>query len=193
MLVSQDELFAAIGKALHEWSLVEMDMASLFASLGSLGSNQDNDHQLFAAVISFETRLSMLDTRVPQSLLGQTEQKMWVKFSSRLSKQYKKRHQVAHFTLGRAQQDYIALPFLTTATIRNPTIPRLTVSQIKERTEGFKELKRVLEWFRQTNILEKDRAFMRWSGRSAPLQRNTPEPPYVSRIRESVAQIQERS
>ena len=60
-------------------------------------------HEVFGSIISFEVRLAICSRFMAPSSLEEVEQRIWRKMSARLSKFYKKRHEIAHFAIGRLQ------------------------------------------------------------------------------------------
>ena len=167
-----NQILYAVGSGLHSWSIVEIDLAHLFAALA-----KSNPHELFGAIISFETRLAITDRLMSLNPLEELEREMWTKLSARLSKFYKKRHELAHFTLGQKDERDVIYPFLTTANMRQPGKPCLDESQIQERIDRFMELSAALEWF--SKIVVRRRMPLE-AVRLTPLE----EPPLVARLRE---------
>ena len=172
------ELLYQVGSALHSWSIVEMDLSRYFGSLYSeLGSQA-----LFASVISFDTRLAMIDRLTDLSHLSSEDKAVWRKLSARLSKFYKKRHEVAHFTLGKSQKgEDVIFPFLTVATIGDKHKRQMTASQVGERVDKFMEFGPALAWFANAVV----RSRMPAQARTLP---PLEEPPLVARLRELVVQ-----
>src|SRR5690242_15628672 len=94
------ELWRNIGMALSTWSAVEIILSDLFANMVEM-KNGNKAHALFATIISFETRLQVLDRLMTYEGVDPVEMEMWARMSARLSRYYKKRHELAHFGIGR--------------------------------------------------------------------------------------------
>ena len=171
------DVLAAVGSGLHAWSLVEMALADLFASL-----SESHPHEVFGTIISFETRLAICDRLMSLTPLEPLEQAMWLKLSSRLSKSYKKRHELAHFTLGKdAKGNRVIYPFLTTETWRLRNARILSESQIKERRQSFQYLEHAITWFSKQAVRSR---MPLQASQMPPLE----EPLLVVRLRELASQ-----
>src|SRR3954468_25002072 len=94
---NNDALLSAVGSALSLWSFVELRLSSLFSTISGL-EDEKKAHIMFAAVVSFEARLAMCDRLMELEDQPDLEKEMWNKFSARMSKFYKKRHALAHFS-----------------------------------------------------------------------------------------------
>ena len=169
-----DAILRAVGASLHNWSLVEISLARFFGSLANLSSGSQT---IFAAIINFDTRVTICDRLIEESGLDNLDKKIWTKLSTRLSKFYKKRHEIAHFTLGEVQGRAVIQPFLTLEKLRNGTANSLTVRQISERSGKFIELKEALEWFY-------DYVPLRRIGHQESRIQALQEPPLVPQLRE---------
>lgn len=179
----RDILFE-VGRGLHAWSLVEMELADLFHCI--VGWTNANPHVLFNAVINFDTRVVLCDRAMKFAHFDPVEREIWDKLSARLTKFYKKRHELAHFTLGKTDKESVIYPFLTTANIGDENLSRLTAKQIRERISKFVELRDALNWFGELmprTRMPQQRPFLQ------PLE----EPPLVARLRELVTRsLEER-
>ena len=177
------ELFRAIGAALHNWSLVEMQLSGLFSTLSDIG-DQKKSHALFDAIISFETRLAMCDRLMAFESADEVEAETWSRMSARLSKFYKKRHELAHFTMVAWAKEPAISPFLTFEGMFSDQPRLLNLAQVRERSAKFIELHMAIGWFNAT-------AFMR-RGKHEPFPPPDPaEPPLVPRLRALAIQILE--
>lgn len=156
-----------------------MDLAKLFQ--GIVGWPNANPHTLFNAVINFDTRLTLCDRALEAAQFDPVEREMWNKLSARLSKFYKKRHELAHFTVRGAGKDVAIYPFLTTANWRDENLPKLTAPQIAERITKFRELSEALEWF--ARLMPRTRM-----PHQRPMLSPLEEPPLVVRLRELAIQ-----
>jgi hypothetical protein len=139
-------LLKAVGAALHNWSTVEIQLSTLFAALSDI-PDQKKAHALFAAILSFEARLAVCDRLMELESLDELHGLMWTKMSARLSKFYKKRHEVAHFTIGYVGDEEVINPFYTQEKWIFGKVRHLTVAQIRERSEKFIQLHMAVGWF----------------------------------------------
>jgi len=146
--MSDDEpwvrLYAAVGECLHAWSIVEAELTTLFVVMHERAWN-DFDHPLraaFEAVISLEARLGMIKaTAEADAALRDSYPAHWTKLQSKLLKSYRKRHEVAHFTLvGRirgASRTHLIRPFFKWKDFNDQAGVELDLKQIEERKVAF--------------------------------------------------------
>lgn len=173
---------SAVGYGLHEWSLVEMELARCFSTFVWADM-----HAIFGAIISFETRLSACDAAVAKTDLSELDRALWAKLSDRLSRFYRRRHQIAHFTLGWNNKDVPVLyPFMTTGNFLGGAHVGLNMLDVQERIGKFQELFFALKWFRENLVRQ----------RTPPQTPATPlpeEPPLVVRLRAlAIQSLEER-
>lgn len=176
-------LLTAVGKALADWSGVELQMCSLFQGVSDL-PDLDKSRAIFDGVISFEVRLAILDRAMAFEKTDQVETEMWQRMSARLTKFYKKRHELAHFALMSDGERSAISPFLTLDQWTKGAHRHLDLHQIKERDAKFGEIFNAMGWFI-------GRAKQR---RNIPLSGHEPidpEPPLVPRLRDLANQILE--
>ena len=182
---TDDAILRAVGAALHNWSLVELALASAFGKLLGLTMHSQ---RIFGTIISFDTRVAICDQIAAANVADELDREIWAKISARLLKLYKKRHEVAHFTLGRRGSEPIIRPFLTLNKITE-TVPGLDLRQINERSAKFGALMKALDWYGDYVVL---RRIGNQPTRLAALQ----EPPLVAQLRElatrSLAERKER-
>jgi len=138
---------------------------------------------IFDSVVAFEGRLAILDATFNNSQVVTNEERdIWIALSARLRKLYKKRHEVAHFTV--MDPDLMSAtainPFLTFNQVVRETTRELTIHQIVERTAKFSEAEDAVVWFTQ-------RIRPRVRPEESPPQQGE-EPPLIARIRELAAQ-----
>src|SRR5687767_6446361 len=105
-------LLAAVAKALSVWTWVEFQLGLLFHVLAEL-KDSNRARAIFDGIISFEVRLSILDRLMALEKVDETEAEMWNRLSAKLSKFYKKRHELAHFGLGFRNELPCITPFMT--------------------------------------------------------------------------------
>lgn len=142
-----DDLYMVVGKCLHAWSNVELNLSMLFMALND--HPRDNHHlrAAFDAVQSLEVRLSMIHATIihdPRNSGIFTEK--WNSLYNKISRTARKRAQVAHFTiiahsrLGRPETATLKLqPFFTlTSMMTNASM--LTYDQLCIREQSFRRL-----------------------------------------------------
>jgi hypothetical protein len=140
---------AAVGHALSTWSGIELQMCSLFQAVSDIPEKR-KARAMFDGVISFEVRVAILDRVMSFEDTDPTETEMWARMSARLTKFYKKRHELAHFALLVPKDGAASIsPFLTMARWTDGTPVRLTNSDIADRTEKFVRMFEALFWFIQ--------------------------------------------
>jgi hypothetical protein len=115
------------------------------------------------------------------------ESEMWAKLSAKLSRSYKKRHELAHFSINfDAAEKPVISPFLTDSKLISGTVRHLTLEQIRERSQKFIELHMAVAWFSQ-------RAFWRRAQPDKDPPQDSPEPQLVTRLRALATQsLEER-
>ena len=146
-------VYQEVGETLHAWSIVETELTHLFMAMHAQPWN-DFVHPLraaFEAVISLEARLGMIGaTAGADKQLNDRYPAHFQPLKVKLLKSYRKRHEVAHFTLvGRAdatRQVHLIRPFFNWAKFQANEGVELDLKQIRERKEAFFRLsERVLQ------------------------------------------------
>lgn len=184
MASDDDHLLLAVGQALKQWSAVETSIATLFAILCEF-KDEMKAHRIIDAIISFETRLDVADALMSQEDLTPLELETWKRLVAKLKKQYKKRHEVAHFSIVNTITNSVGTlrlsPFLTYGHFARDELRYLTENEIHARRKGFADLFLALVWFQ-------DGAYRRRGPRPGnPMQ----EPPLIAHLRELAVQILE--
>jgi hypothetical protein len=170
-----------IGSALNAWSLVETGMGLVFYSVSGI-SSPPKAGAIYDAIVAFEGRLAMIDAAIQSDdhLITSDEKEWWPCFSAKLRKLYKKRHQVAHFSVIPDQSWSAISPYFTWNKAAQNAAKWLTVPQIKELSDRFEEAGSAITWF--NGVLQQ---------RMLPPERRTPqpaEPPLIARMRDSAVQ-----
>lgn len=88
----------AVGEALHQWSMVEMQLASLFVVISRM-PDYTAGQAAMAAVVSFEARLQVCNAVLMFLDLSDFQSKYWTRLFNRLLKKLKKRNELAHFSI----------------------------------------------------------------------------------------------
>ena len=180
-----DTVLRAVGAALHNWSLIELQLSNLFSVISD-PRDQRKAHAVFAAVLSFDARLAICDRLMDLEEADELEKEMWTKLSARISKYYRKRHELAHFTLNHGAQSPAIQPFYTVEKWAFDKVRYLSEEEIRERSRKFIELAQALPWFGA-------QAFQRRGPSQQPLEPKPEEPPLVPRLRELATQsLEER-
>jgi hypothetical protein len=176
---------ATLGAALASWSNVENNMGLLFNAASDL-PDLEKAGAIFDAIVAFEARIAVLDaTMANDRSFTEDEKELWACLSARLRKLYKKRHEVAHFSVPGpdvAHATAIA-PFFTWNKHLRDTVKSLSIDQIAERSGKFMEAANAMSWF--VNLAQR-RKFLS-PHHPPPLA----EPPLIVRIRELVARKKE--
>ena len=171
-------LMSSVGITLHAWSQVESGMAQLFWQVS--GSDLEKAEAVFDTIVSFETRIAVLDAVIAcDGLMPEEEKEVWTSLSARLRKLYKKRHEIAHFGVA-SPADIVTgariAPFFTWGKERHKTNKYLTHDQIMVRANSFTAASRAVNWFSGFMMRKK----LPLLSDSPPLQ----EPELIVRIRE---------
>lgn len=146
-----DELAKAVGYALHEWSMVENDLAHLFAGLLD-APGIETPHIIMASIASFEARLHLVNVFVTREPLLADQQATWGKLSNKITKAYRSRHQIAHFSFVSAYLDdervsTVVQPFFSMGTIMLDRDIRLGVSEVTDKRRRFEAIREAVSWF----------------------------------------------
>lgn len=176
------QLMAAVGSALLSWSQAENAMGLLFSVVSGI-PDPHRAGAIFDAMKSFDVRLAVLDVAAEnEPALTEDEKELWACLSRRLRSLYKKRHGIAHFSVGSADEilksERIS-PFFTWYKHTKKKLNYLTKAEIYARSTKFNEAGNAVTWFGD---------FMQRRKRPGSL----PEPPLaepvlIPRMRESIA------
>ncbi len=185
----QVQILALVGLSLSAWSQVERAMTDLFIVTSEM--ERRRAMAAFDGIISFEVRLSILDRMMAFQGLDELEAETWIRMSRRLSKFYKKRHELAHFALGaRPPGEFVINPFLTYEKLWESVgkdaapLKALNIEAVSARKDEFIELALTLDWFT-------GQAVRRHPELGIGLTRPLSEPLLVARLQASAAQILE--
>ena len=178
----ETDLLRAVGAGLSNWSIVELQLSKLFAILS--GMDQEKAHLVFDGIISFEIRLGICDRLMATEDVDEIEAEMWGRLSAKLTKFYKKRHELAHFSLSSLDGKSSIMPFLTYEKMFSATATRLDAKQIRERSRKFIELHLAVLWFYQWASIRRLQEL--GSARPVPV-----EPSLVPQLRALAIQILE--
>jgi hypothetical protein len=180
------DLMAAVGTALHGWSLVESAMGILFSAASCIPGNK-RAGAIFDTILSFEIRLAVLNTAVEWSdHLADDERELWICLSRRLRSLYKKRHAIAHFGVSSSEDMFSGRrisPFFSWHKHNMKSEKYLTIMEIYARSNKFGEASNAVGWF--VNLVQH---------RTLPAQsrpRLDEEPELILHIRESLSRSQE--
>jgi len=194
-MTDKPELAVAIVEALSAWSVVEVQLTRLFATLSDLETFQDGAfnynkkaHLIFDTIKSFEARLEIIDALMGAEGLSELELETWNRCSLRLGKLYKRRHPLAHFVYmqatSNAGKDAQIAPFFTLGAAMRQDVKSLTTAQITERKDHFEEMLHPISYF-EYDALKR---------RGLRLDNPMPEPPLFARFRASASRsLEERA
>ena len=178
-------LMAQVGATLHAWNQVESAMGLVFLATSGI-SNFLKAGSIFDSVISFEARIAVLDAAVTHDeKLSADEKEVWLCLSAKLRKLYKKRHEVAHFSLlsEDMRDGERILPYFTWNKHARNSTKHLTLAQLAERSAKFTAASEAVTW-QSTLRRQKD----------LPPRANeppTPTPQMILHIRELLARKKE--
>ncbi|MFN5129473.1 MAG: hypothetical protein ACK519_10665 [Sphingomonadaceae bacterium] len=150
-IVERDQLAAAVGYALDEWTQVEITLAFIFCSIfddtktplpsgytewSEMSVTQRMLHSIMDAIIGFDTRIDVISAAVRDANISPLLKTIWGKLNARLKKKYKSRHQIAHFMILEIEEEgkptcYRLTPFATSTTTSEEV--RLEASRVFRR------------------------------------------------------------
>src|SRR5688500_9204338 len=87
-------LFQHIDRALSTWTMVEIGLETLFGNIADIPDPR-KAQALFGTIVSFETRLAVVNRLMTLEQVDGVEAEMWNRMSHRLKKFYGKRHELA--------------------------------------------------------------------------------------------------
>ena len=122
-------------------------MTALFVVISGVAP-QRKAVALVDGVNSFEVRLAMLNRLMEFEAADEVEAEMWARMARRLTRGYKKRHELAHFALitnGDAQ--WGVSPFMNYDKMIGETQGFLSLEKISERNRRFVVLSLAVDWF----------------------------------------------
>jgi hypothetical protein len=145
--MSDDEknLLACVGQALGNWSAIELQLAIVFGHASQMP--KEKARALFDGIISFDIRMSILDTIMALEQVDEIEAEMWRRMSARLTRLYKKRHEVAHFIVINDPDALKIGPFVSYDKIHRGAVKRLTIAEISARSKKFAQQVHLVSWF----------------------------------------------
>jgi hypothetical protein len=92
------EFAQAVGEALHQWSMVELELATLFERVSGI-PNRDAAQAAMAAIVSFNARVQVCQAVLAFWELSEDERSAWSALVKRMTNMLKKRNALAHFTI----------------------------------------------------------------------------------------------
>jgi hypothetical protein len=176
-------VLSQVGLCLNAWSQVETGMGIVFGGVSGM-DNYRNACTIFDAILSFDARIAVLDTavRIETTFLDQEDREIWAALSARLRKLYKRRHEVAHFSV-----DYGTMidkpgirPFFSWNKHAKDEAKFLSLKEMQELSDRFTEASTAIHWF--NNVAQRKRLPPQFQPQ--PVE----EPPLIAHIRESLAQ-----
>jgi len=129
-----------VGECLAAWSHVEHALQRLFVQI--MAPDDANVPRVFSAVISFETRLAMVNALIERDT-DAAFQESWNATYNKLSLLHRRRHQVAHFTMvwNATEARYVLAPFFTWG--KTPILAKqLTSQNLRARVASFDRAER---------------------------------------------------
>lgn len=142
----REDFFPAVGRCLHAWGFVELELANLYMILQSI-ERDAYGHPLRAAfeiVISLEIRVAMVNAYVSADPSLREYLPHCHALTAKIIRSYKKRHEIAHFLIGMEKTETGSVtalrPFMTMYGFSQKRVKALSLAQIKERTKTFNEL-----------------------------------------------------
>lgn len=147
-----------VGEALHQWSMVEIELATLF-EVASEMPNHNAAQATMAAIVSFEARLQVCHAVLAFYELSDLHSRYWTRLFNRLSKKAKKRNELAHFAVISVEAEegapiWLLMPYFSLGQLalkhrrKGHIGDGLSAEQIRERAVSFHLLMEQVAWFR---------------------------------------------
>lgn len=145
-----DAIAMAVGHALCAWSFVENRIADLFAQVS--GMQLGEAHVLMGSLIGFDARLQICHSLMIRRLHHDPEHlAIWECLHKKLAKNYKSRHDVAHFTFVGMARGTRLVPFWSIGSVLlGRPQDGLGVAEIADKESRFVELGQAVNWFEQS-------------------------------------------
>lgn len=140
---------AQVGITLHAWNQVENALGLLFNSVSQI-VDAKKAGSIFDAIVSFDSRLKVLNAAIESSnYISKENREIWGALSARLRQLYKKRHEVAHFTIPHESftTGQRISPYFTWNKHQKNTVKYLTIAQLHERSNKFSAAGQAVSWF----------------------------------------------
>lgn len=141
-------LHEAIGECLMAWSTVEFELQFLFRI--ALDANPVASHAVWAAVVSFEARLKILNAAIDANVGDSNFKADWRLLHNYASAQARFRNQVAHGTMMNVDG---AGPMIEPYFSVTKTRDLLSEKQVRGFAGGFLELAGALNWIRNAVLV----------------------------------------
>lgn len=180
-----DRLAMSAGYALSTWTQIEYYISLLFQNISGI-ADEETALILMSSIISFDARLTVIDTVFSRSAHSDDFKLIWERLSSRIRVQARQRNQVAHFQIislfeygkpGGPQAVFV--PFHTPADAFKNLPKRLTIDQIVEMRNTWQHLANAAQWLNRQ--VEPPKPYF-------TVQLDIPEPPLINELRLSAAQ-----
>ena len=115
---SRDELYGLVGKALSQWSDLELKL-HLIAIRCWTGNDLYHTSEILDSVIAFEAKMKLIGTILRQHSPSEEAVRVWPYFTAYLSKLKRKRDRIAHSIVTRKKlsETFVLLPFISFANL----------------------------------------------------------------------------
>lgn len=143
----QAELQHLVGDCIHNWTLVEIQLSTLFAA--HLQAKDHLSYVVWDSVVSFKAKLNCLDLVLTYCLKDSEIKEIWARLHSKISSAYQQRNELAHSGYITNSHTTSLVPYLSiTEMITNSkNLKRLCANDLKCRSTLFKDLSSSLQWF----------------------------------------------
>lgn len=143
---TREEIFTAMGRCLHAWGFVELEIANLYMILQGIRRDAYTHpmRAAFEAVIALPVRLAMIGAYVEADRTLADYLPHVQPLKTKIRKQYEKRHEIAHALVGREMTPNglraSLRPFVTMYGHSQKRGTQLSLDQINDRTKAFNAL-----------------------------------------------------
>lgn len=183
-----DLLAMSAGQALSTWTQIEYYTSYIFSSISGM-ADEENALLVMKSIISFDTRLAIIDTVFSRSAHTNDLKTIWDRLSVRIRGQSRERNQVAHFQIFTLWEfsnigggpEAVFVPFHSPADAFKDLPKRLTVEQILEMRDRWQQLALAAQWLNRQ--VEPPKPYF-------DVKPHIPEPPIINELRASAIQSQ---
>lgn len=154
----QRRLHQATGECLLAWAMVEFNLAQIFRMCS--GIHWVTADNIWSSVLSFDSKMSVLHNVLLALEPDRPDNSDWVLLHDHTRAMARRRNEVAHATMVNVEGK---TPMLEPFFVISKERPRISVTDVEERTFLFKELAQTLGWYRlvrEDSLPEQHRQFV---------------------------------
>ena len=155
-----NELTDLVGQSLQAWSTVETRLGIMFHIVTDVPS--DMAHAIMATIVSFKARIQVCNAAFRFVDMSDIHRAFWNSLYNRLSKQYDRRNELAHFSIIQDGQKngrllWWVVPYFSIGSLPDCMDKRLSAADIRLRIALFNKLANEIMWLDYEMIVRRGR------------------------------------